>query len=82
MKRYIIFSISFITLFVLFQMVSGYILTLWYTPDMTNAWKQVGHLSSNVVIEGKSTLLSLLLAFLAATIAYFSSELLVKDKRK
>lgn len=82
MKKYIVFSISFITLFVLFQVLSGYLMTLFYTPDMTSAWNQVGGLSSSVVIKGGSSFLPLFLTFLAATIAYFSPRLLMKNNSK
>lgn len=82
MKKYIVFSISFITLFVVFQFLSGYLMTLFYTPDMTNAWNQIGSLSNNVVIKGSTSLLPLFLAFLAATMAYFSPRLLLKNNNK
>ncbi|WP_217589509.1 hypothetical protein [Lentibacillus saliphilus] len=78
MKKFIVFSISFLVLFVAFQVISGYFITLFYTPDMTDAWSQSGSLSSNVVIKGSSTFSPILLAMLAATIAYFSPKIFIK----
>ena len=84
MKKYIIFAISFIFLFSAFQILSGYFLTLFYTPDITSAWNQAGNLSSNVVIkgEGGSFFTALFFAFLAATIAYFTPKIFVKNNSK
>lgn len=79
MKKFIVFSISFLALFVVFQVLSGYFMTLFYTPDMTGAWSQSGSLSSSVVIKGSSTFSPILLAMLAATIAYFSPKIFIKN---
>jgi quinol-cytochrome oxidoreductase complex cytochrome b subunit len=72
-KRFIIFSISFILLFSLFQILSGMLLTLMYTPDMEEAWNFSGNLSQEVVIQSSHSpfSLTLFIAFLAASIAYF-----------
>lgn len=72
MKKYIIFAISFILLFSLFQVLSGLVLTLTYTPDMEEAWNMSAGLPQESVIKGSSSpfFLTLLLAFLSATIAY------------
>jgi|GEM_PF-1323011 len=79
-KKYIIFAISFIVLFLVFQMVSGYFLTLFYTPDITEAWNQAGNLSSSVVMKGSFPFISLFFAFLAATLAYFTPKIFVKKQ--
>lgn len=78
MIRYILFAISFLVLFTVFQVLAGYVATLLYTPDIANAWKEAGHASSEVVITGSSRIISLILAFLAATFAYFLPNLFVK----
>lgn len=52
MKKFIVFSISFLALFIAFQVISGYFMTLFYTPDMADAWNQSGSLSSSVVMKG------------------------------
>src|SRR5690625_3698110 len=60
-KKYIIFAISFIVLFLVFRMVSGYFLTLSYPPDITEAWNQAGNVSSSVVKKGSFPFISLFL---------------------
>lgn len=82
MKRYLVFSISFIFLFVAFQVLFGLFLTIIYTPDLTSAWNQVENLSSSIVIKGNSSLFPFLFAFLAATIAYFTPRILIKNNNK
>ncbi len=79
-KKYIIFAISFIILLSAFQMLSGYFMTLYYTPNITETWNQSGHLSSNVVIKGSSSFIPLFFAFLAATFAYFTPKIFVKKQ--
>ena len=73
LKKYIIFAISFILLFSIFQVLSGMFLTLMYTPNVEEAWNMSGSLSKEVVITSSysSFLPTLLIAFLSATIAYF-----------
>ncbi|MGM8211281.1 hypothetical protein ACLIBH_00660 [Virgibacillus sp. W0430] len=81
MKNFIVFSISFLALFAAFQVISGYLMTLFFTPDMTTVWRQSGSLSSSDVIKGNPSLSPFLSAFFAATIAYFSPKLFVKNSR-
>jgi len=64
MKKIIVFAISFILLFSAFQILSGYFLTIFYTPNITSAWNQADNLSGNVIIKGGSFLIPLLFAFL------------------
>lgn len=72
MKKYIIFSISFIGVFTLLQVVSGLFLTLTYTPDMTGTLSMGTILSQETLIVGSDSVLpALLIAFLSASIAYF-----------
>ena len=78
MKNYAIFAISFIVLFLLFQLLSGYILTFFYTPDVSSAWNQTGNLSTKTTLEGTSSFFPLLFAFFAATIAYFVPKFFIK----
>jgi len=68
MKNIMIFSISFILLFSAFQILSGYFLTFFYTPNITSAWNQADNLSGNVIIKGGSFLIPLLFAFLVVII--------------
>ena len=72
MKKYIIFAISFIIIFSLFQVLSGFFLTLTYTPDIVTAWNSSATLPQEIVMKSNSPfLLTLFFAFLSATIAYF-----------
>lgn len=72
MKNFLVFFISVLALFIIIQVLSGYFMTLFYTPDITSAWNQSGSLSSSVTIKGSSSLFIFLLALLTGTIAYFS----------
>ncbi|MFD2043078.1 hypothetical protein ACFSTA_02010 [Ornithinibacillus salinisoli] len=81
MKKYIIFAISFILLFSLFEILSGMLLTTMYTPDITEAWNTSANLSQEVVIKGGTSnfLLTLFFAFLSATIAYFIPKKIINS---
>lgn len=79
MKRYIVFAISFILLFSLFNILSGVILTAMYTPDIEEAWNSV---DTGVVIESTHNnpfIFTLIIALLSATIAYFIPKKLIKN---
>jgi len=84
MKKYIVFAISFILLFslfqLLFQVLSGTLLTFMYTPDMEEAWNSSANLSQEVVFKSNHHpfLLTLFFAFLSATIAYFIPKKFMK----
>ncbi|MEN1968366.1 hypothetical protein WMZ97_09865 [Lentibacillus sp. N15] len=78
MKKYMIFAISFIVLFSVFQVLSGMFLTSLYTPDIEDAWNMSDNLSQVVVMKGSSFFPALLVPFLSATIAYFITERLAK----
>lgn len=82
MKKYIIFAVSFILLFFSFQFLSGMFLTLTYTPDIAEAWNLAANLSQEVVIRNNHSpfLLTLFIAFLSATIAYFISKKIRNQK--
>ncbi|SFD68083.1 hypothetical protein SAMN05216238_103127 [Lentibacillus persicus] len=73
MKKYIIFATAFILLFVLFQVLSGLVLTYVYTPDIEAAWVKSAGAPQETVIRssGGPYLLTFLMAFAAATVAYF-----------
>jgi len=78
MKRYILFATSFLVLFVVFQVLAGYVATLMYTPDISSAWEEARHASSEAVITGSSGIISFIFAFLAATLACFLPNLFMK----
>lgn len=79
MKKYIVFATSFIILFTVLQLFSGYLLTAFYSPDIKSAWHQAADLSNHTVMKGASPYTSLLIAFIAATLAYFAPKIFVKD---
>ena len=69
LKKFSVFIISFVTLFIAFQVVSGLILTAFYTPNFTSV---ANDLSREVSFGSASN--PLLLALLTATMAYFISQ--------
>lgn len=69
MKKFSVFIISFVTLYIVFQVVSGLILTAFYTPNFTSV---ANDLSQEVSFGSSSN--PLLLALLTATVAYFLSQ--------
>ncbi|MCF3944224.1 hypothetical protein [Oceanobacillus alkalisoli] len=72
MKKYLVFIVSFIVMYTVFQILSGMFLTWIYIPDMSSAWFMSANLSQETVITGSNSLgLSLLTAVLAASVAYF-----------
>lgn len=82
MKKYIIFTISFVVLFSLFEVVSGMFLTFFYTPNVEAVWELSAQLPQEVVLNasGRPFLLTLLFALLSATIAYFILKGFFKQK--
>lgn len=67
MKNYLIFLISFLCLYVAFQLLSGVILTWIYTPNFSSgAFPQT-------VEFGETSKWSLLIMMMAASIAFFVS---------
>ena len=73
MKKYIIFAVSFLCAYTLLQILSGMLLTVTYTPNITEAWNESGTLAQETIIgsSSSSVLISLVIALLAASIAYF-----------
>jgi len=84
LKKYLIFVISFLLLFSIFQVLFGVFLTSMYTPDIEDAWNMSGSLSQEVVIKNSHSpfLLTLFIAFLSATIAYFIPKKLTNNNHK
>lgn len=76
-KKYIIFAVSFILLFSVFfglsQILAGMFLTSIYTPDVGEAWSMSANLPQEIIIQSSQNpfILTLIVAFLSATIAYF-----------
>ncbi|WP_085523646.1 hypothetical protein [Tuberibacillus sp. Marseille-P3662] len=71
MKQYLIFIISLLLLFAVFQMLSGWIMTLAYTPDISDAWYQSENLSHEVTFNGNGSIIPTIISTgLAGTIAF------------
>ena len=71
MKKYFVFIISFILLYTVFQILSGMILTAFYTPDFSTI---EGNFSQNVVFGEGITSIPLLVTLFIATSVYFLSK--------
>ena len=74
MKKYFVFITSFTLLYIGFQLLSGTILTAFYTPDFS----QLGTGTSQEVVFGQATSVPLLITMLLVTSAYFLSQKLFK----
>jgi hypothetical protein len=74
MKKYFVFIASFILLYIGFQLLSGMILTAFYTPDFS----QIGTSISQETTFGQATSMPLLVTMLVATSAYFLSQTIFK----
>ncbi|MFJ7640183.1 MULTISPECIES: hypothetical protein [unclassified Peribacillus] len=69
MKKYAIFILSFLLLFTLLHISAGLLLTATYTPDPTNAQLSLP-LTQEVTFGDQSQIPTLLIATVAATLAY------------
>ncbi|CAH0346098.1 hypothetical protein BCI9360_02416 [Bacillus sp. CECT 9360] len=77
MKKYFVFIISFILLYTVFQILSGAIITAFYTPDL---YTITGNLSQEVVL-GETSSIPLLVSLLIATTAYFLAQKVFKTAK-
>ncbi|MFJ5621503.1 hypothetical protein ACIQD3_01975 [Peribacillus loiseleuriae] len=68
MKKYLVFIISFIVLYAGFQLLSGVILTAFYTPDFS----EMG--SSQEVVFGEVSSIPLFATLLIASLSYLLSR--------
>lgn len=80
MKKSIIFAISFILLFSLFQVLYGMFLTFKYTPDTAEAWNLSANLPQEIIIKSShsTSFLTLFFVFISAAIAYFIQKRITK----
>ena len=77
MKKYLIFISSFAVLYLLFQISSGAILTLLYTPNLSG----VSSIPGQEVIAEKASIDSLFIIFLSSTIAFLLSQKVGKTSK-
>ncbi|KOO44279.1 hypothetical protein [Priestia koreensis] len=75
MKRYAIFIVSFILLLFGFQLASGIVLTMMYTPN-----QEVTAVRSDIVFGSTQPSIGLIVMVAAATLAYVISNL-IRAKR-
>ncbi|HHY73388.1 MAG TPA: hypothetical protein GX497_09195 [Bacillus bacterium] len=78
MKKYIVFLASFALFYFVLQILSGLILTSFYTPDFSST---VGSLSQEVGF-GKTSTAPFLAILFTATLAYFFSQKLCKTAQQ
>jgi quinol-cytochrome oxidoreductase complex cytochrome b subunit len=76
LKKFFIFSLSFILANVILQVFSGMILTMLYTPSVE--WTGLSSLLSGVEFGGSSFILSLITALIAVGIAHGVTKLSLK----
>jgi len=70
LKKYFVFIIRFLLLYTVFQILSGTVLTAFYTPDFS---AKTGSLSQEVVFGEPSSI-----PLLIATTAYFLAQKVLK----
>ncbi|MBU7595157.1 hypothetical protein FVO58_22095 [Metabacillus halosaccharovorans] len=70
MKKYVVFILSFVLLYIVFQILSGLLLTALYTPDFSSINNNV----SQEVLFGQTSIIPFLGTLLVATLAYFLSR--------
>ena len=78
MKKYVVFILSLVLLYIGFQFLSGWVLTALYTPDISETNT---NLSEESVYE-LSPIIQLLAILLIATLAYFFSQKLLITSNK
>ncbi|MED4531855.1 hypothetical protein [Metabacillus fastidiosus] len=76
MKKYLIFIISFVLLYVVFQISSGLLLTAFYTPNFYAL-----SVSSQNEMIGETISIPLLATLIIATLAYFLSQKIFKTSK-
>lgn len=81
MKKFIIFIGSFIFLLGVFQIISGFILTSLYQPALEEGWHMRAVLPSEITLTGNPIISQMIIAVLAASLAYFIAVGLGKKKR-
>ncbi|WP_346015045.1 hypothetical protein [Metabacillus halosaccharovorans] len=70
LKKYVVFILSFVLLYIVFQILSGLLLTALYTPDFSSINNNV----SQEVLFGQTSIIPFLGTLLVATLAYFLSR--------
>ncbi|MGE7691300.1 hypothetical protein ACQKMI_19065 [Lysinibacillus sp. NPDC097214] len=77
MKKYLLFAGSFAVAFLVLQVLSGMLLTMFYTPS-SNQWEVTSNLPSQVVFGNTSSIPPLVISLIALVIAFGSVKLINK----
>ncbi|RDW20493.1 hypothetical protein [Oceanobacillus chungangensis] len=78
MKKYLIFIFCFVLLYIVFQILSGWLLTALYTPDISS----ISNIASQEVVSGQASIISFFATLLVATLAYFLSQKIFTTSKK
>ncbi|GAE26647.1 hypothetical protein JCM9140_2731 [Halalkalibacter wakoensis JCM 9140] len=78
MKRYIVFILSFVLLYIVFQILSGWIVTALYTPDLSS----INRHGSQEVVFGQTSIIPFFSTLFVATLAYLLSQKLFVSIKK
>lgn len=73
-KRYIVFIVSFALFSMVFQVLSGWILTACNTPELSSMKSSL----SQELNFGNTSVIHLIATLLSATLAYFLSQKILK----
>lgn len=78
LKRFFVFSLSFIILYFVMQVLTGFIVTLLYVPNIAKAWNTDGALFQTITLQGKSFPISIIFVLISVAIAYFIQRKFVR----
>ncbi|MFD4705133.1 hypothetical protein ACFWM3_09705 [Gottfriedia sp. NPDC058432] len=70
MKKILLFSVSFILLFVALNVFLGMLLTVFYQPDIANQWSDISKLPHEVVFVESSSVSPFIITMLSVIIAF------------
>lgn len=89
MKRYLVFSVCFLTVYAILQIGIGMILTMQYSPNIDDNWNHFGHhymgehSRRHMMVpttRGAYFLSGIITPFLSASLAYYVSTKFPKVK--
>lgn len=78
MKKYVVFISSFVLLYIVFQILSGWLLTVLYTPNFSS----INNNLSQEVVYGQTSIIPFLATLVIATLAYLLSQKLFINGKK
>lgn len=79
MKKYVVFLVSFVLLYGAAQLLSGRLLTIFYTPDL-NSWNAS---AGREVQFGETSIMPFVIMLVVGSVSYiFSQKLFATKKQK